>query len=143
VPYADPAWQPQIIVIKLLTDLADVKPDGKWRNVEELLADYVKAYGDFIALLHRRSPSAAILIHWFDARLQPDPNAMRAVNAMQQNITDAAHKAGVARIEFVVMPEDLGLEVSACYHFTLKDHQKIAAWWIDYLDARPELWQGK
>lgn len=143
--YSDPAWRPQIIVIGLMADFAtDAKPGEKWKNINELVTDYGKTYGDFIAELHQRSPTAAITIWWPADNQISDPNVLNVFKAAQQAIRDAAQKAGVATIDFLVMTKDPGFERTACDgHASLGDSQKMATWLIGYLDAHAELWQAK
>ncbi len=144
VLYDDPAWRPQIIVIRLIADiLLPLNPTEKWQSFAALEEDYARSYGAFVAALHRRAPGAAFLIWWPDANGIGDPEARRKLWAWQQIITDAAKAAGVKSIEFLPMP-NLGYERSACDgHDSLADHRKTAAWLDAIIEARPDLWRRR
>ena len=146
VPYADPDWRPQIIEIAAWGDFSgDTEPGEKWNNVDALMADWVKAFGTFIAELHRRSPAAAILIDWpEDADINPAEFRAKFARA-RETIVTAAHAAGVKTILFPSPHELIGkLESTACdHHGSLKDQRTLADWLIAHIDADPGLWRGR
>lgn len=145
-PYADPSWRPQIILYGLGgNDFSTaLKPGEKWKSREELVADYTKAFGDLIAQLHKRSPSASVLTWWPRASELPNADYVRLLNQMQRAMIAAAHKAGNTKIYFLTPEKKLDLDYGACDgHTSLSDNQKMAAWLTGYIETHPELWQGK
>lgn len=143
-PYADPAWRPEIVVIKLNADfVTPVGPGTRWPNIAALGANYVKGFAAFLADLHRRSPDAAFLVWWFDEKAVTDLNSAIMLASWRQDIAAAAKATGIGRIEFLPM-KDLGFDRAACdSHPSLADHRKTAAWLGDWIAARPELWRGR
>ncbi|MGH6781231.1 MAG: acetylxylan esterase [Sphingomonadaceae bacterium] len=140
VPYADPAWRPKVIVLKLNADFVGaLRPDEKWKDFGEVAVDYGKAYGAFIAELHRRSPSSAFLIWWFDTGRMGDPRARQLIDSAQQTIRDAARTAGAQHLDFL-NATGLPLAGNACGHYSPADQRKLADWLIGYLDAHPAIW---
>ena len=138
--YADPLWRPGLFIIALSNDAATpLKPGEAWRTDAELAADYAAGFGAFVAALHKRSPSAAMLILWFDVTPATDSRLAQYIREAERTITAAARKAGVREIAFLPLV-DLGYESSACdHHLSLRDHARMAAWMIRYLDAHPAL----
>lgn len=141
VPYFARGWQPQIVVIRLVADFVGaLKPEEKWKNFDALMPDYAAGYAKFISDIHRRSPDAAFLIVWFERGQLADPFFARLAGEAEQTIRDAATKAGVRRIDFQSMAPG-PYERTACGgHYSAADHQKMAQWLIDYVEANPELW---
>jgi hypothetical protein len=133
-PYDDPAWRPQVIVVRLIADLiAPLNPGEKWASMAELQRDYVRGYGAFIADLHRRSPDAAFVIWWPDGMPYD----------WQWNVLQTAQGAGVVQIGFLPM-RDPGFELTGCHrHYSLADHRKMAGQLEAFLDANPDFWDGK
>jgi hypothetical protein len=143
VVYSDPTWRPQIIFFRLVADFVKpLKPDEKWKTNLELGMDYFGTLRVMLRELHKQSPSATVLVKWYDMSKVTDPNTVQQHEEMRQAFIAAAREAGIARIEFPQMP-DLGYEGTACYHPTARDHEKMAAWLIAWLEARPDLWQGR
>ncbi|HEY6814013.1 MAG TPA: GDSL-type esterase/lipase family protein [Croceibacterium sp.] len=138
------SWQPQVIVVGLFTNdfSTPLKSGEKWASDEQLVTAFAAAYAPFLAELHRRSPDAAVLVIRPDMSGQPESQSAAMVEAVQREITAAAHGVGLRTILFPVLT-DLGFEKSACdYHGSLADHRKLADWMGAYLEAHPELWQG-
>lgn len=142
--YADPAWWPQVIVIKLNADFVGGAPRAgeAWADTGALAVDYINAYARFVVQLHRRAPDAAILIWWFDL----GPNATAAdhqfVDGGRAAIARAAHDAGVERIDFLPTAPLIGVNDACDHHGSLADHARTAAWLVRYLRAHPEDWRG-
>lgn len=141
-PWSDPAWQPQIIVIKLNADfVSPLNPGEPWKTMSELGDAYAAAYGDFIAGLHRRTPGASFLIWWFDESRIGNLEQALMVGRWRLAIAERAKAEGVGTLEYLPM-KDLGYELTACdSHYSLADHRKTADWLIGWLDARPGLWR--
>lgn len=138
--YADQSWRPQIIVIKLQADFVGFpgKAD-RWKNLDQVMADYAKAYGAFVADLHKRQPQAAILLWWFGPGASSNPQ----IDAAQAVISDAAAKAGVRYFGFLPFA-GTGLQSTGCHHhFSLADHRSTAEWLEREIDAHPEYWGGR
>lgn len=142
-PYVDAGWRPELIVLKLNADFVGaIGPGEKWKDFGAVAADYGPAYGAFIAELHRRSPSAAFLIWWFDTARMGDPNARRIFETAEQAIRDAARQAGVQHLDFITA-SNLAIEGRACGHYTPSDQRKLADWLIAYLDRHPAMWPAE
>jgi hypothetical protein len=145
VPYADPAWKPQIIEIAGLVDLsAGDQSDDRWADADALIADWIKAFGSLAAELHRRSPRAALLIDWM-AEDDINPPEFRAKFAVAKKaIEAAAHKAGVKTVLFLDGSESGSkFDMLACDHYlSVRDNALLADWFAAYIDAHPGLWKG-
>ncbi len=142
VVYTDPAWQPQIVVVKLNADFATpLNPGEAWATPKALQADYWTGMTAFVKSLHVRYPSAAILAFTADpAGLTPQQS--ETVKASQDKMADMAHRMGIAQVGFV--PLHKPQEGSACdYHGSLADHRVWASDLTAYIEAHPGLWQGK
>lgn len=139
-PYSDKSWRPQIIVIKLQADFVGFPgKSDRWKNLDQVMVDYAKAYGAFVADLHQRQPQAAILLWWFDPAAASNPQ----IAAAQVSISDAAAKAGVKYFGYLPFA-GTGLQSTACHnHFSLADHQNTAEWLEREIDGHPEYWAGR
>ncbi len=139
------AWQPQIVVFFLYGNdfIKDLHPGEKWRNLDELVADYVRTAGNFLAEVHHRSPGAAVLMILPDFAKEPDPKIVRIAGSARESIAASARAAGIANALFPTMT-DLGFDRSACdYHPSIADHRKLAHWLTNYIEAHSELWQRR
>ncbi|UZK69055.1 GDSL-type esterase/lipase family protein [Sphingomonas sp. S1-29] len=138
------SWQPQVVVVLLFNDFTTpIQPGERWLDQTALADDYVRAYQQFIATIHERSPGAALLLPWPNLAKGNDPAMQRFSSTAQAAIRAAAVKAGVPRIEFPSLP-DFTPENSACdYHGSRSDHQNLAGWMIAWIKAQPELWSGR
>jgi hypothetical protein len=139
-PYHDAAWRPQIIVIKLQADFVGFPgANDRWAGPDKVMPDYARAYGAFVADLHKRQPQAAILLWWFGPGAASNP----LMAAAQATISDAAAKAGVKYFGYLPFA-NTGLQSSGCHnHFSLTDHQNTAAWLEREIDGHPEYWGGR
>jgi len=139
-PYADPSWRPQIILIKLQADFVAFPGKAeRWKSLDQVMADYARAYGAFVTDLHRRQPQAAILLWWFDPATASNPQ----IAAAQQTISEGAAKAGVRYFGYLPF-SGAGLQSTACHnHFSLADHQSTAEWLEREIDGHPEYWGGR
>lgn len=142
--YADASWRPQIILISLFNDIAtDLQPGEKWKNLDELGGDYVTGYRQLIDELHRRSPSATLLLVWpDDSQAGDDPHMRDLMHTVRRGVEDAGARAG-AKLAFFSVTVD-GAENTACdHHGNLRGHELIAATLTRYLEAHPALWQAR
>lgn len=140
----DKTWQPQIVMLKLDADFATpLKPGEKWATQKALEADYEKAYMAFVTMLHRKYPSAAFVVWTADVTKLSDPKQVAIVEAQEKRLREAATQIGIASIGFI--PLDVkAIEGTACdYHGSLADHKRMADAMIAYIDAHPELWDGR
>lgn len=141
-PYADPTWQPQIVMLKLQADFIGFRPDTRWPSMDALLGDYATRYGRFLARLHARYPGAVFLLWWFDGRSAP-PEEQARLRAAEARISDAARTAGARDVLFLPFPAG-AFRATACHgHYGLEEHRRIAAWLIHEIDAHPEFWAGR
>ena len=81
----DPAWSPQLIVIGLGTNdfSTPVGPGEPWRDGATLSAAFEWRYVEFVRALHRRHPSARMLLLASDAG---DGAAERAIHRVQRRL---------------------------------------------------------
>jgi hypothetical protein len=142
VPYEDPNWQPQIIVVKLNADFfGDLKPGEPWATQQALRADYLKAQEAFATLLHKRYPDAAILL-WAAAEKDiKTPEDAKRLEIMQMTYANAAHRIGIAHFGFVPYSPAPEQSTGCDGHDSLTDQKNDAKALIDYIDAHPELWR--
>ena len=147
-PYSDHSWQPQIIVIQGIVDIAigDPETGEKWATVDALWADWLAAYRGFIADLHRRSPHAALILEWPDAETAKSLAYRVKLEAARQALADEAHRDGV-RVILFSYPDWKTLtrmEQTGCdHHPSLADHRLFADWLERLIDAHPGIWDGK
>ncbi|MFT4077665.1 MAG: GDSL-type esterase/lipase family protein [Asticcacaulis sp.] len=134
--YNNPDWKPQIIVIGLGTnDFTTPLHDGeKWKSREELHADYEATYVRFVQSLRAKNPDAWFILmatDQVDGEIQSE--AQRAMAAIQA--------AGETRISFLPMNN---LNFGGCdFHPDTADDRKVSDELIAWIDAHPEIWQGK
>ena len=133
--YNDPTWQPQIIMIALGGNdfSTPVHAGEKWHTQEDLRADYIASYVTFVKTLRARNPNASFLLaNYGEAEIISDiAEVIKRLNA-----------DGETR----VAPFNAGsnFERTGCdWHLNTADDRRISATLIAYLDAHPELWQGK
>jgi hypothetical protein len=143
VPYSDPSWRPQIVVVRLIADfVTPVKPGERWADLNQVANDYVRGYASLIADVHARAPGATILIQWPSDRQLGGERNVAAFATLRRAIAAASAGTGapVAFFELDVGP-DTG---AACaYHPSLAQHAKMAAALAAYISAHPEYWQGR
>lgn len=146
VPYADPAWKPQIVEIAGLVDLSagDAQSDERWADADALIGDWTKAFGSLAAELHRRSPHAALLIDWVTEEQINPPEFRPKIAAARKAIEAAGQAAGVKTVLFLDNGTIEGkLDMLACdHHLSLRDNRLVADWLIAFIDAHG-LWAGR
>ena len=141
-PYVDPNWQPQIVVVKLNADFGgDLKPGEPWATRQALITEYLKAQAAFATLLHKRYPDAALLL--WEPGDKATPEDARRLEATETIYTNAAHKIGIAHIGFVPNSSAPEESTGCDGHGSLTDQKNAAKALIDYIDAHPELWNGR
>jgi lysophospholipase L1-like esterase len=136
-------WKPQIIVIALGNNdfSTPLKADEKWKNQDELIADYFASYDRFLAGLYQQNREANLIILWPDDNFKDAPSK-EAFKAGKTKVIGAAQKLGFNAAEFNLY-QDIVLDDSACdYHSSVMDHQKITARVISYLKSNPTLWEN-
>lgn len=140
-PYADPSWRAQIVEIAALGDIIfPLRPDERWKTLEEMLPDWSKAFATLLARIHRQSPDAAILVDWPEEGDISPPQYRKTFADLRAAIGAAAADVGIRTIQFVP-PYRGALERTGCgQHGSLKDNRDLAGWLIAYIEARPELW---
>lgn len=140
--YADPHWQPQIVMLKLQADFVGFHPDARWPRLAALVADYAAQYGRFLARLHGRYPRAVFLLWWFDTSGAP-PEQATMLRAAETRISAAARDAGARDILFLPFPTGQ-FRATACHgHYGLEAHRQIAEWLSRAIDAHPGFWDGR
>lgn len=132
----DAGWKPQVIVIGLGTNdfSTPLNPGEKWKSRDELHADYEATYVRFVQQLRAQHPQAFFLLAATDM-------ADGEIQAEVKKVVAQLETTGEKRVAFLPYNQ---LELTACdWHPSLADHRFMSAAVRSYLDARPELWQGK
>jgi lysophospholipase L1-like esterase len=127
-------WKPQIIITGIGGNdfSTPVKPGEPWTNQAELKADYVKTYTAFVTRLRADNPEAFLIVAVEDGRGD--------YTAGTREVYEAIRASGDTRIGYATIPPS---KEGSCYHPNTRDDAAIAKMYIDYISARPELWQGK
>ncbi len=135
-PYVDTAWQPQIIAIGLGTNdfSTPLNPGEKWATRDALHADYEATYVKFVQSLRAKNPDAFFLLMATD-------QVNGEIQAEVRNVIATLKSQGESRIDFLPMNN---LSFGGCdWHPTTTDDKTVSGLLIAYIDAHPELWQGK
>jgi hypothetical protein len=143
VPYVDPGWRPQIVVVRLIADfVSPVKPGERWANLNQVANDYVQGYASLIAEVRARAPAATILIQWPSDRELGEARNVAAFANLRRAIAGAAAGTGAPLAFFDL---DVGADIGAAcaYHPSLAQQAKMAAALAAYISAHPEYWQGR
>jgi lysophospholipase L1-like esterase len=132
---SDPAWKPQVIVIALGTNdfSTPLHAGERWKNRDDLHADYEATYLRFLQDLRARNPHA-LLIVWATnmAEGEIEAEAHKVVQEMQQH--------GDQRIALLLVD---GLTFGACnWHPSLSDDQAIADKLMHVIEAE-RIWTKK
>lgn len=124
-------WTPDAIVIGLGTNdfSTPLNPGEKWATRDQLHADYVRTYADFVKMLRGKYPNAHIVM------MAPDNNAGETATQMQAAAA-LAQSEGVGDLETVVFT---GLDWQGCHaHPSLKDEAILSKLVIEHLAALPK-----
>lgn len=135
-PASQPDWHPQVIVIGIGGNdfSTPVRPDEPWGNEANLRADYVKAYTAFVKTIRARNPDAFLI-------LATPPDRQEGYSGGTDDVFKAIKAAGDTRIDRVTLPE---LDKIGCNgHPSTRADAKVADFYIQYLEAHPQVWQGK
>ena len=132
--YADPKWQPRIIVIALGdNDFATSLATGEtWPNETSLRQDFIAAYVAFVEGLHRRDPKASFILMDFNELTLPHD-----ILAVIARLKADGEKHVVA------FSPGGSFEQTGCdWHLSLNDHRRIADGLAGLIEAHPELWHA-
>jgi lysophospholipase L1-like esterase len=135
-PYDRQGWRPQFIVFAIGGNdfTTPVRASEKWHDTAGLRADFEKQYMTFIRSVRAQNPDAFLLLTIHD---HFNDDYFASVNAVYQAVSQSGEK----RIALIHFPK---LEAMTCwYHPTPDDHKTLAGQLSAYIDAHPELWQGK
>lgn len=130
--YADPYWNPQLIVVSLGTNdfSTPLNASEKWKTRAELQADYEATFVRFVTGLHQRNPNARFLF-WA-------ANPTNEISAEIGKVVTKVSAAGIANDGYVPVG---GLAMTGCnWHPNTADDAKIAAALERNIDLHPELW---
>jgi len=134
-PYADPAWNPAIVVIALGGNdfSTPVHAGEKWTSEDALTADYITSYVAFVRQIRATHPDAQfILMDYGEDRIA----------AAVTEVIKRLNAAGETRVAPFSTGD--GFALTGCdWHLNLKDDNRIRDSLITYIDAHPALWQGK
>ncbi|HVZ28842.1 MAG TPA: GDSL-type esterase/lipase family protein [Asticcacaulis sp.] len=133
---APTAWTPQVIVIGLGTNdfSTQLHTGEKWPTRDALHADYEATYVKFVQDLRTKNPKAFFILMASD---QMDGEFQAEV----KKVIASLQAQGESRIAFVGFS---GLDYMACnWHPSTADDGLISQNIIAFIDAHPELWQGK
>lgn len=125
-------WQPQVIVIGLGTnDFSTPLKDGeRWKTREELRADYVQKYSEFIKSLHRKHSKAQFILMASDRMEGEIANQLTKV-------IDQVKTAGVKKIDSIIFT---GLDFQGCHwHPSANDDATLAKTLTEYLQSN-KIW---
>lgn len=127
-------WKPQIIITGIGGNdfSSPVKAGEPWKDQAELKADYVKTYTAFVRRLRADNPQAFLIVAVEDGRGDYTDGT--------REVYEAIKASGDTRIGYAAIPPS---KEGSCYHPNTRDDAAIAKMYIDYISARPELWQGQ
>lgn len=127
-------WTPQIIVIGIGGNdfSTPLQPGEPWKSQAELKADYIKTYVAFVRKLRADNPQAYLIV------AAPDGRGDYTDGTRQ--VYETVKAEGETRIGHTTLPP---IKSTSCYHPSTRDDATIAKMYIDYISARPDLWQGK
>ncbi|MDI7775167.1 SGNH/GDSL hydrolase family protein [Asticcacaulis sp. EMRT-3] len=134
--YNDPDWKPQLIVIGLGTNdfTTPLHPGEKWPTRDALHADYEATYVKFVQDLRARNPQASFILMATD---QVDGE----IQSEAKKVMATLQSKGMRRIAFLPMNN---LSFGGCdSHPTIHDDKTLSDELMAYIDAHPEIWQGK
>lgn len=140
--FDDPAWHPQIVMLKLQADFVGFRPDARWPTLEALIAECAAQYGQLLARVHDRYPRAVFILWWFDTSGAP-PEQVAMLRTAETRIGAAARAAGARDVLFLPFPAGQ-FRATACHgHYGLEAQRQIADWLVRAIDAHPGFWDGK
>jgi len=134
--YDDPAWKPQLLVIALgANDFSTALNSGeKWKSRDELRSDYEDTYVRFLQSLRAKNHAAYILLWgtgWANSENVSE----------EQRVVERMKAMGEKRIAFISVK---GLSFTGChFHPSLADDKAMRDKLVQFIDAHPEIWQGK
>jgi lysophospholipase L1-like esterase len=134
--YSAPAWKPQIIVIGLGTNdfSTALHPGETWKTRDELHSDYETTYVRFIQGLRARDRYAYIILWATDS-------ANGEIESEVQKVIEQVKSQGEVKIGFIPVDH---LSFSGCHsHPSLADETVIQDKLVQFIDASPQIWQGK
>jgi lysophospholipase L1-like esterase len=129
IPYENPAWRPEVIVMFLGTnDFAMPLHDGeRWTTREALQADFEAKYSAFVKDLRTRHPDALIVL-W--ATTFGDGE----IAAEVQKVAEQVKAGGDENLQFLLVK---GLAFEGCnHHPSAADDRKIADALMELIDTR-------
>jgi lysophospholipase L1-like esterase len=141
VPYQDPSWKPQIVVIALGGNDVEggLNPGEPWKSTDELLKAMFAAYARLIIEVNHRYPHASILVEW--NYVVDDPHYQAILASARAGIAERARSAGIRNLVFASPPRDMTVDTGACdYHASLSGHRTYAAWLTRWLELHPRMW---
>jgi hypothetical protein len=146
MPYDDPAWAPQIIVVGLGSNdyATNLGADEVWATGDALTRSFIAAYQTLLYDLHTQNPTAAILvIQPTTGEIFTTEQAAQAETELALALQDTAEEIGLIDLRFLTTA-GLPAENTAChYHGSATDHQARAIWLIDFLTNNPQFWDGQ
>jgi lysophospholipase L1-like esterase len=128
VPWRDPRWRPQLIVISLGTNdfSTPLKRNEKWRSRDALRADYEASYVRFVKQLRARNPRAYFILWAADSDAEVASESARVAQRLRAG--------GERRLAFVRIA---GLDFSGChFHPSVRDDAVIADRLAQAIDAQ-------
>ncbi len=134
--YNDARWQPQVVVIALgANDFSPLHAGERWKTTEQVQREFEATYAQFVQTLRGRYPKAYFILWAWSTDTYP------AIVASAEHVVARLKSSGETRVQFIPMS---GLSMSACdWHPSLADNQLIYSKLVGFLDAHPQLWQGK
>lgn len=134
-PYNNPQWNPAIVVIALGGNdfSTPVHAGEKWASEDALTNDYIESYVAFVQQVRASHPDARFIMM--------DYGEDRVVAAIAE-VIKRLNAAGETRV--AALDVGSGFALTGCdWHLNTTDDKRISDSLIEYIDAHPELWQGK
>jgi lysophospholipase L1-like esterase len=129
-------WQPHVIVIGLGTNdfSTQLNPGEKWATRDALHADYQATYVKFVQDLRKRYPGVYFVLTATDGMNGEYAEQVKAVMKGLQ-------AQGESRIAFLQLNS---LTYAGCHgHPSIADSEKVRDLLVGWIEAHPEVWQGK
>lgn len=129
-------WIPQVLVIGIGGNdfSTPVKPGERWKSEEDMTAEYVRIYLQFLHELRRMYPKALLVMTWTS-----DKDALYMRSAMK--VFAELEADGISNIDHMVMPK---LERTGCNgHPNIHDDAHVAELLEGLIEKHADAWQGQ
>lgn len=127
-------WSPQVVFITLGGNdfSSQLTPGEPWKTRDELVKAYEDAYVAFVKTLRIKYPKALIVLDSTQEYPEYKPSVDQVFAMLK-----AAGISNIDRLALDVPPR------TSCGHPNTRADAQLAQQMIGYLDAHPQVWQGK